>query len=668
MNRLKNLSLQSKLILGFTTILLLMAVTSLMGGINLNASSKGFSSYREMARDANLSGRIQSKMLMTRMSAKEFIISGNEKDKNRFQAYYAEMNAFLETANKEINHPKRAAKVREIETKVTQYRQAFNEVVALTKQYNRISGEALDTHGTLMETLLTEIMASARRDKKAEAVSDAGIALKHLLTAKVYRTKFFITHARTDADQVISEFESMGEALTRLGHDMANRAQHARLSKIQASEKAYMAGLTQSIEILKNRNRIIADTLDGIGPEVARLIHEIKLDIKGVQDDIGPRLQASNRKGILMIMGISLAALFIGIAIVFVLTRNVLSQLGCDPVELAKVARSIAGGNFLVTFNANKGNEVRGVYKDMETMAHKLKEVFGNINSGVGTLTSAAKDLGAVSGEMVSGATETSSRSATVAAAAEEMNANINSVSAATEQASTNIDMVAAALEEMTATINEIGGNTATAKKINDDAVSLFRQASDNVETLGKSATEIGKVTEAIRDISEQTNLLALNATIEAARAGDAGKGFAVVASEIKALAVQTSEATLEITNQIDGVQGATSEAITGIQGISEVIAQLNELVTTIASAIEEQSVTSKEIADNVAQASMGTRDITESIAQSASVSGEIASDISQVDHAASVMEANSNRVGSNVETLQDLTAQLKTMVDSVTF
>ena len=94
----------------------------------------------------------------------------------------------------------------------------------------------------------------------------------------------------------------------------------------------------------------------------------------------------------------------------------------------------------------------------------------------------------------------------------------------------------------------------------------------EQINALGQAAQEIGKVTEAITEISSRTNLLALNATIEAARAGSAGKGFAVVATEIKALAKQTAAATEDIRTRIAGVQAATSGGIHEIEKISRVI------------------------------------------------------------------------------------------------
>ncbi len=110
------------------------------------------------------------------------------------------------------------------------------------------------------------------------------------------------------------------------------------------------------------------------------------------------------------------------------------------------------------------------------------------------------------------------------------------------------------------------------------------------------AANEINKVTETINEIADQTNLLALNATIEAARAGEAGKGFAVVANEIKELAKQTTEATREIKQRIDGVQESSNKTISAINSITTTITNSSDVVSGMAAAVEEQAVTTQEI------------------------------------------------------------------------
>jgi methyl-accepting chemotaxis protein len=131
---------------------------------------------------------------------------------------------------------------------------------------------------------------------------------------------------------------------------------------------------------------------------------------------------------------------------------------------------------------------------------------------------------------------------------------------------------------------------------------------------LGQSSAEIGEVVKVITSIAQQTNLLALNATIEAARAGEAGKGFAVVATEVKELAKETAKATEGISRKIELMQANTSGAIETISEIGGIIAQINDISSTIASAVEEQAVTTNEIARNVAEAVRGSAQVTENI------------------------------------------------------
>ena len=88
-----------------------------------------------------------------------------------------------------------------------------------------------------------------------------------------------------------------------------------------------------------------------------------------------------------------------------------------------------------------------------------------------------------------------------------------------------------------------------------------------------------------------------------------------MVASEVKALANQTGTATEEISRQVVHIQEATQHTVLTIRGITARIAEINDIATAVASAVEEQSSTTQEIASNVQQASSGTRDVSDTIA-----------------------------------------------------
>ena len=326
-------------------------------------------------------------------------------------------------------------------------------------------------------------------------------------------------------------------------------------------------------------------------------------------------------------------------------------------------AEKIADGDLTRKLDINQTDEIGTLVGALNKIVANLGRMFRNIANSIQALSSSSVELSRISQQMSSGTEQTSSKSGTVVTVAEEMSSNMNSVAAGIEQASTNVSTAATAVEEMTASINEIARSTERASSMTGEAVSEAHCASEKVDDLGRAAREIGNVIETITEISDQTNLLALNATIEAARAGEAGKGFAVVANEIKELAGQTAEATGEIKAKIEGIQSSTELTVTEIGQITKVINEVNEIVSTIAAAVEEQSTTTKDIADNVMQASHDIQDVTSNVTRSSTVAGDIARDISDVNQAAGEMSDSSSQVNMSAEELSKLAGELKDMV-----
>jgi len=166
--------------------------------------------------------------------------------------------------------------------------------------------------------------------------------------------------------------------------------------------------------------------------------------------------------------------------------------------------------------------------------------------------------------------------------------------------ASQTVQAVAGAAEELANSVEEIGRQVTESNDITASAVTEASHTNEQVQGLARSSVKIGEVISLINDIAEQTNLLALNATIEAARAGDMGKGFAVVASEVKSLASQTSQATEEISVQVQEIQSATTEAVETIGGITATIDKISEISGSISNAVKEQGEATLEIAQNI--------------------------------------------------------------------
>src|SRR5262249_43212608 len=153
-----------------------------------------------------------------------------------------------------------------------------------------------------------------------------------------------------------------------------------------------------------------------------------------------------------------------------------------------------------------------------------------------------------------------------------------------------NMQQVAGSVSQLSAASSQITQQVERAVSITNHAVDETVKADATVHSLTEAALKIGEVVEMINAIAAQINLLALNATIEAARAGEAGKGFAVVANEVKMLATQTTKATEQIGQYITSIQGVTDDTVDAIKNISNKIREVNDISTSIAAAVQEQS------------------------------------------------------------------------------
>jgi methyl-accepting chemotaxis protein len=273
--------------------------------------------------------------------------------------------------------------------------------------------------------------------------------------------------------------------------------------------------------------------------------------------------------------------------------------------EVGELARA------LETFKANaikmdrleseeKERKKRAAVERRELMNKMADDFDASVKGVVDTVSAAATEMQGSARSMSAIAEGTSSQSSAVAAAAEE--------------ASTNIQTVASAAEELNASIGEINRQIGDSVRVAGECVSEAESTGKVMQSLSKSAEDVGNVVKLIEGIASQVNLLALNATIEAARAGEAGRGFAVVANEVKNIANQVSNAAKDITQQIGSIQTQTGHAVTTIETITSTIRKINEISTAIAAAVEEQGAATREISRSIQETAEGTKEVTRNI------------------------------------------------------
>ncbi len=233
------------------------------------------------------------------------------------------------------------------------------------------------------------------------------------------------------------------------------------------------------------------------------------------------------------------------------------------------------------------------------------------------------------------------------------------------------------AVMEMTSSIQEVSTNAVNAEKKSNqasqasskgvkvvkDTVESLSEITSNVDEvasrmseLEKGSREIGKIVNAISEISEQTNLLALNATIEAARTGEAGKGFAVVADEVKKLAERSASSAKEIASIIKNIQEDMNITMDAMGKNKESTAK----AVSVSSSLDE---TFKSIQDIIKDTKLSIDEITTAMREQETASANIEVSVNSIKEVIQESEAASEKMTSQAQKVNQITKDLQAML-----
>ena len=572
----RKLKLSTKLFSSFGILLAILTAVSLVAYNEFGNASDGFVTYRGLARDTNLAGRLQANMLMVRMNVKDFIITGSDEDKKQYADYLTKMNGFLDEAKNQIKDSSRAPLIKEISGMVVDYENGFDKVVSFKNQRNHLVNDVLNVKGLEMERLLTNIMQTSHKQNDPQGAYLAGTALRSLLLARLYVTKFLENNSKSSADRVIKEYTDFGREIAELGAKINDPELKKFITEIKARQGDYIKAFNQLTTIIWSRNDTIGNTLDKIGPRVAALVEEVKLSVKAEQDELGPRLQASNDFAATLILAIAGGALILGILLAWLITRSINNpiraiienlQAGADQVSSAS-GQVAAAGQSLAEGSAEQAAALEETSSSLEEMASMTKQNADSARQADGLMSEARQIV-------------------------DKANASMGQLKQAMDKinrASDETAKIIKTIDEIAFQTNLLALNAAVEAARAGEAGAGFAVVADEVRSLAMRAAEAAKNTQALIE-GNIHNIQDGNALVTGT--DEAFSEVAVSAAKVAELVGEIAAASGEQAQGIDQVNQATGE-------MDKVTQQVAANAEESAAAAEELSAQSESMKDIV--------------------------------------------------------------------
>jgi methyl-accepting chemotaxis protein len=439
-----------------------------------------------------------------------------------------------------------------------------------------LSGAAY--YGMVRQNASLENMVQVRA-ARLQSVADVAGDAKYV-HANVYQLLAWIngSFAKARLDALIADIDHRHAALKTRLTELSGVAEGAEKKPIDASLAAlaaYRKAVQETIEMAQVDQSIATNSMQKAEKDFV-VLNQNLAQLAALEKTLSEQAYAAAKSEFqnLSTSMVVLVALSIGLslAVTMLVRRAMLRDIGAISTVVSELAEGRLTGS--------AGNDGRDEIADT---SRALDQTIANLNHTLRSVLDSVRSIDTASKEIASGNLDLSTR---------------------TELQASSLQQTASAMETLTHAVKDNASNARLATELAAEASRLATSGGQSVdravttmESIRASSRKIAEITGVIDGISFQTNLLALNAAVEAARAGEQGRGFAVVAAEVRTLAQRSASAAKEIKSLIadsaaiiDSGNASVSEAGASMGSVVASVQQVNDIISRISVASNEQA------------------------------------------------------------------------------
>jgi len=555
----------NKIKLGYALLTLLLLGILVVGMRSLSHSSDGFTEYRTLAVHANLVGQIQANLLAARTEVKEFMIHPTDEHKVKFHDRWKKMEQFVNEAKTEITDPEHAKLIEEIHANAGQYESSFDALAESIETENTALSKTLDVRGPEIEHALTALSNAAVQDHQIEEGLAAASAERTLLIARLYVNKYLISSSEEHAARVRKEFDATWAALNALKPTLKNPERQKLCATALEHMKVYGEQWNVLHKARQDRNNLLENNLNKIGPQITEDAEVVKLSILKSQNELGPRLIAANSSASYFILLIGIGAFAAAVLFGWLITRS--------------------------------------INRSLNTVAEKLSLSSADVSSAAVQVSSSSQELAAGASEQASSLEETSASleelsSMTRQNAENALNAKsmVDGVRKSAESGRVEMQTMSESIGRIKHSADETAKIVKTIDEIAFQTNLLALNAAVEAARAGDAGKGFAVVAEEVRSLAQRSAAAARTTAElidESQRNADGG---VQVTQRVAATFDRIIKDFSSMTTVVTEVSSASQEQSKGIEQINTAISQMDRITQSSAANAEECAASSQEL------------------------------------------------------------------------